>query len=278
LRIRKQALSLLEVSESSMCKVTEMPNTIHHLLDVVVVLAQKDFKVRYRNSVLGFLWSLLNPLSYMVILTLVFSLLLRVSIPNYAPWLLIGLLIWRFFSIGTAQGLGSIVANPSLVSKVYVPRHIIVLSNNIANFLGATLEFIVLFPLLVILGVNITGYALLLAPVLVLEFLLVFGLSLSLSSLNLKYRDFYQLWDIALQLGFFLSPIFYDANLIPERFQFVYSLNPVTSLIESTRSIFLLHQPPPMFDIGVIVSSVVILLLIGFVIFGRLEKRFAEEL
>lgn len=261
-------------------KGSQMPSAsnIGHYLDVVVVLAQKDFKIRYRNSVLGFLWSLLNPLAYMVILTLVFSFLLRVSIPNFAPWVLIGLLVWRFFSIGTAQGLGSIVANPSLVSKVYVPRYIIVLSNNIANFMGASLEFIVLFPLLAILGINITGYALFLAPVLVLEFLLVFGLSLSLSSLNLKYRDFYQLWDIALQLGFFLSPIVYDANLIPERFRFVYSLNPVTSLIQSTRSIFLLHQLPSTFDIGVIVSSVVILLLVGFLVFGRLEKGFAEEL
>jgi ABC-type polysaccharide/polyol phosphate export permease len=91
-------------------------SSISHYLDVVVVLAQKDFKVRYRNSVLGFLWSLLNPLAYMVILTLVFSFLLRVSIPNFAPWVLIGLLVWRFFSIGTAQGLGSIVANPSLLT------------------------------------------------------------------------------------------------------------------------------------------------------------------
>jgi lipopolysaccharide transport system permease protein len=161
---------------------------------------------------------------------------------------------------------------------VYIPRYMIVLSNNIANFTGAALEFLVLVPLLVALGVNLTVYALFLVPILILEFLLVFGLSLSLSSLNLKYRDFYQLWDIALQLGFFLSPIVYDGNLIPERFRFVYSLNPVTSLIQSTRSIFLLHQLPSTFDIGVIVSSVVILLLVGFLIFGRLEKRFAEEL
>ena len=255
-----------------------MLSNARHYLDVVVVLAQKDFKVRYRNSVLGFLWSLLNPLAYMVILTLVFSLLMRVNIPNFAAWVLIGLMIWRFFSIGTGQSLFSIIGNPSLVSKVYIPRYMIVLSNNIANFTGAALEFLVLVPLLVALGVNLTVYALFLVPILILEFLLVFGLSLSLSSLNLKYRDFYQLWDIALQLGFFLSPIVYDANLIPERFRFVYSLNPVTSLIQSTRSIFLLHQLPPTFDMGVIVSSVVILLLVGFLIFRRLEKRFAEEL
>ena len=255
-----------------------MLSNARHYLDVVVVLAQKDFKVRYRNSVLGFLWSLLNPLAYMVILTLVFSLLLRVSIPNFAAWLLVGLLVWRFFSIGTGQGLFSIVGNPSLISKVYVPRYLIVLSNNVANLLGASLEFLALFPLLVLLGVNLSAYVLLLPAVLLMEFLLVFGLSLCLSSLNLKYRDFYQLWDIALQLGFFLSPIVYDPNLIPERFRFVYFLNPVTSLIQSTRSIFLLHQLPSTFDIGVVVSSVVILLLIGLLIFGRLENRFAEEL
>jgi lipopolysaccharide transport system permease protein len=247
-------------------------------LDVIAVLAQKDFKVRYRNSVLGFLWSLLNPLAYMVILTLVFSLLLRVSIPNFAAWVLIGILVWRFFSVGTGQGLSAIVANPSLVSKVCIPRHVIVLSNNVANFLGSALEFLVLVPLLALLGVNLTAYALYLPVILVSEFLLVFALSLSLSSLNLRYRDFYQLWDIALQLGFFLSPIVYDASLIPGRFQLVYSLNPMTRLIESTRDIFLLHKLPTLFDGVVILSSIAILLLVGFLIFRRLEGRFAEEL
>jgi len=251
---------------------------VRYYLDVITVLAQKDFKVRYRNSVLGFVWSLLNPLAYMIILTLVFSYLLRVSIPNFAAWVLIGLLVWRFFSIATNQSLFSIVGNPSLVSKVYVPRHIIVLSTNLASFLGAALEFVVLLPLLVVLGVNLTPYALFLSAILVMEFLLVFALSLSLSSLNLKYRDFYQVWDIALQLGFFLSPIVYDASLIPARYRLLYSLNPVTRLIESTRGIFLLHQFPSLFDTAIIVSSIAIFLLIGFLIFGRLERRFAEEL
>jgi len=242
------------------------------------VLAQKDFKVRYRNSVLGFLWSLMNPLAYMVVLTLVFSFLLRVSIPNFAAWLLVGLLVWRFFFIGTGQGLSSIIENPSLVSKVYFPRYVIVLSNNLANLLGATLEFFALLPLLFVLGVSLTGYALFLPAILILEFLLVFAVSLSLSSLNLKYRDFYQLWDIVLQLGFFLSPIVYDANLIPTKYRVLYSLNPLTRLIESTRDILLLHQLPSVFDNAVIVSNIAVFLLIGFLIFRRLEGRFAEEL
>ena len=255
-----------------------MSRDLRNYFDILMVLAEKDFKVRYRNSVLGFVWALLNPLAYMAILTLVFSYLLRVTIPNFAAWLLVALLVWRFFSIGTAQGLFSIVGNPSLVSKVYVPRYLIVLSNNLANFIGSSLEFLVLLPLLVWLGVGLTVYALILPLLMVLEFLLVFALSLSLSALNLKYRDFYQLWDIALQLGFWLSPIVYDASLIPPRFHLSYSLNPMTSLIEAVRRIFLEQQPPTAFDMAVVLASIVLFLALGLFIFRRLEKRFAEEL
>jgi ABC-type polysaccharide/polyol phosphate export permease len=244
----------------------------------LTVLAEKDFKVRYRNSVLGFLWSLLNPLAYMAILTLVFSFMLRMSIQNFAAWMLIALLVWRFFQVGTSQGLMSIVSNPSLVDKVYLPRYLIVLSNNLANFIGSSLEFLVLLPLLVWLGVGLTAYAFMLPLLLALEFLLVFAISLWLSALNMKYRDFYQLWDIALQLGFFLTPIVYSASLIPARFQLIYSLNPVTRLIEVERGIFLEQQLPTVFDMTVILASILFLLALGLLIFLRLEKRFAEEL
>jgi lipopolysaccharide transport system permease protein len=253
-------------------------STLRYYLDVITVLAQKDFKVRYRNSVLGFVWSLLNPLAYMVILTMVFSLLLRIDIPNFSAWVLIGLLVWRFFSIATSQGLGSIVGNPSLVSRVHVSRYAIVLSNNLANFIGATLEFLVIVPLLVLLGVNLTAFALFLPVILIQEFLLVYGLSLSLSALNLKYRDFSEIWDITLQLGFFLSPIVYAADFIPTRYRFLYSLNPVTRLIESARSIFLSQALPSLFDTTVVTASIGFFMLVGFLIFRRLETRFAEQL
>ena len=255
-----------------------MSRDLRNYFDILTVLAEKDFKVRYRNSVLGFLWSLLNPLAYMAILTLVFSFMLRMSIQNFAAWMLIALLVWRFFQVGTSQGLMSIVSNPSLVDKVYLPRYLIVLSNNLANFIGSSLEFLVLLPLLVWLGVGLTAYAFMLPLLLALEFLLVFAISLWLSALNMKYRDFYQLWDIALQLGFFLTPIVYSASLIPARFQLIYSLNPVTRLIEVERGIFLEQQLPTVFDMTVILASILFLLVLGLLIFLRLEKRFAEEL
>lgn len=255
----------------------DMPRFSHYI-DEIVVLAQKDFKIRYRNSVLGFLWSLLNPLAYMLILTLVFKFLLRTTIPNFAAWILTGVLVWRFFALGTSGGLNSILGNAPLVSKVYLPRQILVLSNNLANFLGSSLEFLTLFPLLIFLGINMTVYILLLPIILFVEFLLIFGLSLGLSSLFLKYRDFYQIWDIALQLGFWLSPIVYDASLIPPRYSFVYSLNPVTRLIEFTRGIFLENTMPTAKDVFVLLAAVAIIGITGYLIFRRFEKRFAEEL
>ena len=256
-----------------------MVNEIWHYVDVITVLAEKDFKVRYRNSVLGFLWSLLNPLAYMVILTLVFSFLLRVNIPNYTAWVLLGILIWRFFSVGTGQGMVSVLENAPLVTKVYLPRQLIVLSNNLANLFGATIEFVALLPLLAVLGVNFTACVLYLPAVLICEFFLIFGLSLTLSSLNVRHRDFNQVWDIMLQLGFFLTPVFYDgSNLVPERYRSIYSLNPVTRLIESTRTIFLSNRLPSLYDNAVILSSVVLLLVLGLLVFGRLERRFAEEM
>jgi lipopolysaccharide transport system permease protein len=251
-------------------------DNLRHTADVVIVLAQRDFKVRYRNSVLGFLWSLLNPLAYMAVLTLVFSLLLRVNIPDFAAWELIGLLIWRFFSVATGQSLLTISGNPSLVSKVRISRPLIVLSNNLANFIGSCLEFLVLLPLLMVLGVNISISALAVPLILVLEFLLVFGVSLALSALNVEYQDFYQLWTIALQLGFFLTPIVYDASLIPARFSFFYSLNPVTRLIEAAREALLNGALPTAADFAVILGSTAIMLILGVLIFSHYEKTFAE--
>jgi lipopolysaccharide transport system permease protein len=251
---------------------------LQHYYDIVITLAKKDFKLRYRNSVLGFLWSLLNPLAYMVILTAVFGYLLRSNIANFPSWLLLALLVWRFFAVGTSASLYSIVGNPSFVTKVKIPRFLIVLSANVASLFGAVLEFAALFPVLILLGIKITVLALLLPVIIVMEFVLVFGISLGLAALNTKYRDFNQLWEITLQLGFFLSPIVYDAGLIPESYKFVYFLNPITRLIDAIRDIFLFGYAPFLTDYGVVIAACVVFLLIGGGLFHSFERSFAEEL
>jgi len=245
--------------------------------DVIWILVKKDFKIRYRNSALGFIWSLLNPLSIMAILTVVFSLLLRSGIKNFPVFLLVALLPWRFFQIGTMQATASIAGNPSLVKKIYLPRYLLVLTNNIASFASFTMEFAALIPIMIILGMTPTIDALLLPIIMVIEFLIVLGISLGLAALNVFYRDFYQIWEIALQLGFFLSPIFYDPDIIPERYRLYYSLNPMARIIESTRKILLYNTTPAFLDFTIPLLFGLMLLAIGYTIFRKLEPRFAEE-
>jgi lipopolysaccharide transport system permease protein len=136
----------------------------------------------------------------------------------------------------------------------------------------------VLLPLLIFLGVRPDIHALFLPVIILMEFVLIFSISLLLASLNLKYRDVSQIWDIALQLGFFLSPIVYDETSIPTRYQFLYSLNPITRLIEATRGMFFQQELPGATDLFIIFSVIGLLLLVGLVVFQHLQAGFAEEL
>jgi len=246
--------------------------------ELVRNLTVKEFKLRYRNSVLGFIWSLLNPLAMMVILTLVFSTLFRAGIENFPVFLLPPLLAWRFFSISTSMSLSSILGNASLVTKVYFPRWLLVLSSNLANLIGSSLEFAVLFPLLIYMGMKVTVLTFFLPIILMFEFMLIIGISFILAALNVYYSDFNQIWDITLQLGFFLCPIIYGMGLIPERYLLVYSLNPMTRVIEAIRKILYHNVLPTLADFMIVLVSGLILVLAGYFIFSRLEPGFAEEI
>ena len=245
--------------------------------EVVWILVKKEFKVRYRNSTLGFLWSLLNPLAMISILTLVFSTLLKAGIENFPLFLLPALLAWRFFSISTSMSLWSVVGNAPLVTQVYFPRWLLVLSSNLANLIGSSLEFAALLPLMIVLGMKVTVLTFFLPVLLVVELVLISGVSLPLAALNVYYRDINQIWDIALQAGFFLCPIIYSMSLIPGRYVLAYSLNPLTRVIESMRKIFYENTLPTINDLIIPLLGGLLLLLAGYLIFRKLEPRFAEE-
>jgi homopolymeric O-antigen transport system permease protein len=251
-------------------------DTILRHKDLITNLTLRDFRLRYRNSALGFLWSLLNPLAMMVVLTAFYTFVFKSGVSNFPLFVLPPLLIWRFFAISTSMSLEAIAGNPSLVTKVLLPRWLLVLSGNLANLLGTSLEFLALFPLMIFLGAQLTWLVVLIPFVLLLEFLLVIGVSLILSSVNVYYRDFGQVWEIFLQAGFFLSPIFYSESVIPQAFQLVYSLNPIARLIESTRKVLYSGQLPTAFDILIVLGAGALLLFVGWFIFGRLEKKFGE--
>ncbi len=245
--------------------------------DLIGNLVVSDLKIKYSNSMLGFAWSLLNPLMMMVILYLVFSNIYRSSQQNFVIYLLIGILSWRFFSLVTTLSVESIVSKQNLVKKVYIPRETLTLSVVISGLISSFLEFLVLIPLLIVLGVGIYSTIVLFPVVQLLFFLIIYGLSLILSSLYVYFRDLNQIWGVGIQLGFFLCPIVYPLSMVPAQYQAFYLLNPVTRVMIMYRDIFLSGTVPGLSDFLVVLGSVAILLVVGNLVFARLSRRFAEE-
>jgi lipopolysaccharide transport system permease protein len=246
--------------------------------ELIKNLVISDLKTRYSNSVLGFAWSMLNPLLMMLVLYLVFSNVFRFDQEHFALYLLIGITGWRFFAIGTSTAMLSIVGKGSLVTKIYIPREILTLSAVLSALISSFLEFLVLIPLIVFFGATLSFTILLFPALHVLYFLIVYGIALTLASLYVYYRDLGQIWEVILQLGFFLSPIVYPITYVPENYMLYYMLNPITRMIEMYRGAFLEGTLPGTIDLLVVLVSGLFLLALGSWIFKRLSRRFAEEI
>ena len=246
--------------------------------DLIWNLTITDLKVKYQSSVLGFAWSLLNPLLMMLVLYGVFVNVFRFNQDNYAIYILIGLIAWRFLANGTSTAMGSIIGRAGLVTKIYIPRQILVLSSTLSCFISSLLEFCVLIPLLLIFGIKITPYILFFPIAHVIFFFIVYGISLMLAALYVYYRDLNQIWDVIIQLGFFLAPICYPLSTIPEKYLSIYLLNPVTVLMEMYRNFLMYGIAPAPLSIIYLIIVAAIMVITGMAIFKRLERRFAEEI
>jgi lipopolysaccharide transport system permease protein len=246
--------------------------------DLIWILTVSDLKIKYQSSVLGFVWSLLNPLLLMLILYVVFSSIFRVTQENFAIYLLVGIITWRFFANGTSAAVPNIVNKASLVTKVYIPRQILVISSVLSSLISSLLEFGVLFAFVAVFSKHITFNVFLFPVIQALFFIIVFGVALVLGGLYVYYRDLTQIWEVILQLGFFLSPIVYPISILPENILPLYMLNPITVIIQSYRDIFLDGVFPPAWEMAYLLGVSVFLLVAGGFVFNRLERRFAEEI
>jgi lipopolysaccharide transport system permease protein len=212
--------------------------------ELIRILTISDLKVKYQSSVLGFAWSLLNPLLMMLVLYAVFSNVFKFDEDSFALYILVGIVGWRFLQNATTASMSSIVVKQSLVTKVYVPRQILVLSSVLSSFTSSILEFSVLAPLLFLFGVDLSINVLLFPFIHVTFLILIYGLSLILASLYVYYRDLNQIWEVLLQAGFFLSPIVYPISIVPEKYLSYYMMNPVTIIIEMYREALLYAKTP----------------------------------
>jgi lipopolysaccharide transport system permease protein len=246
--------------------------------ELIKILTISDLKVKYQSSVLGFAWSMLNPLLMMLILYLVFSNVFRATEDQFALYLLIGVISWRFFANGTTSAINIIVKNSSLVTKIFIPREVLVLSTILSALISSLLEFLVLIPLLILLGAGLSPYILFFLIIHGIYFLIVYGISLILAALYVYYRDLDQIWNVVMQMGFFLSPVVYPLSTVPTKYIDYYMLNPITGIIQMYRNVLLYHQLPQAGDIAFALAAGFSIVIIGSYVFNRFERRFAEEI
>jgi lipopolysaccharide transport system permease protein len=255
--------------------------SLYDYRELIKNLVISDLKVKYANSILGFAWSMLNPLLMMLVLYFVFSNIFKENQNYYAIYILIGLLAWRFFLIGSTSALNSIVGKSSLVTKIYIPRQILTLSSVLSSLVSSTLEFAVLIPLLVIFGPGLYWTIIFFPVIQILFFFMIYGLSLFLASLFVYFRDLNQIWEVLLQLGIFLSPVIYPLstvmNNVSANVAFFYMLNPITRVVVMFRDAFLYGAVPKISDFAVVLATIAVLLSVGTLTFNKLSRRFAEE-
>ena len=242
-------------------------------------IARADFKVRFHDSILGYLWYLLKPLMLFAVLLTVFSYLMRFEgVDHYGLRLLIGIMMWDFFSSGSMIGIDALSSKGSLLTKVYFPREIIVFSGNITALITLVFNMVVLFVFLLYYGIY-PSWEWLFFPLLILPMaLLLMGVSFGLGSLKVFYGDVLHTWEIILQLMFWGTPIIYPLSIVPEKIRNYIYLNPFAFCIESARNIFLQGQFPSVKYYGFALVLSIISFGIGYKVFRQLEPRFAEEL
>lgn len=245
---------------------------------LIWVLAWVEFKERYKNSALGYFWSLLEPLIMLGVLYIIFSNLMKVQVEYYQLFLLQGIIMWNFFSRATSIGLMSIIGKPGLIKKVYFPRDILVISVCITTLLMGIFESVIFIGFMLFFRIPLSIYIIFLPAIIFIFFLIALGTTLALASLNVYYRDIRYIWAPVLQIGFFATPVVYPLTVFPPVLQKILSLNPIAQVLYLARDVTLYSNPPnPAVFLYTIVISIIVLCT-GYVIFSRLEPKFAEEL
>jgi lipopolysaccharide transport system permease protein len=248
--------------------------------ELLFILAWRDILVRYKQTVVGFAWSVLRPLTTVFALTVVFGYLARLPSQDGVPYSILvmtGVLPWTLFSMSLSDMSSSMLNNASIVSKIYFPRILIPLSVLAVNILDFLIAMVLLLVLMLVYGYWPTWRIVFVPAILAVTLFTVSGFGLLLSALNVGYRDFRYIVPFALSLGWFISPIGFSGTIVPERWRFIYSLNPAVAPIEGFR--WCIIGTADAINWPSIVSSITLsalMLVIGIWYFRHYERTFAD--
>jgi len=243
--------------------------------------AWRDVKVRYKQTSIGVIWAILQPFTQMVVFTVFFNKAAGIGTGNpavpYAIFSFTGLLFWNFFSQSVTRASNSLVDNQSVVTKVYFPRILLPLTSTLVGLIDFAFAFIVFIGLMVFFRVSPTiNSVLLLIPALLITFIAASGIGMFLSAINVKYRDVKQAVPFLIQVGLFVTPVIYPVTAIPQKYQWILYLNPMTGVINMMRSSFLDTAPINWPLTGISIAVALLSFILGVIYFKSKEREFAD--
>jgi lipopolysaccharide transport system permease protein len=246
--------------------------------ELLAELTKREIKARYKQSVLGYAWVILNPFFQMLVMAFVFSKILRVtnlSVP-YALFLYVGLLPWNLFAASISSSMNSLVGNGSLLTKIYFPREVFVVSAILAKIVDFLLASIVLVVFFVFFHQQVTINIFWVVPIFLIQQLFTYGLSLMLAAFNLFYRDIQYLFGLILLTWMYLTPVIYPTEMFPEQYRWIFKLNPMAVFINAYRQVMLGGGMPNLSSLGIALLLSIVMVVSGYHIFKRLEGMFAD--
>lgn len=252
---------------------------IYRYREMLINMVRRELRGKYKGSILGFLWTFINPLLQLVVYTIVFSNIMRMGVSNYEIFLFVALIPWMFFSTSVLSGAGSIIYNQSLVTKIYFPREILPLSVVTSNFINMIYCSVIVLAVVLFYHMNLNLEVWFMLPVIAfIEYILVIGIVLIVSALTVYFRDLEHILGIIIMAWQFLTPVMYPESFVPSQYQAILYLNPMTPIIISFRDVLYYGKMPVVENLVYAFLWSLIIFICGFLLFGKLQKGFAEEL
>ncbi len=238
----------------------------------------KEIRGKYKGSFLGILWSFLNPLLMTMVYAIIFPLVLKSTQPHYVTYIIIAILPWTWFTSTIAQGTNTIIMNGGIIKKVYFPREILPISIVTSGLINYLISCLIILLFLIFSGIGFSFYILLFPIIALTQYILLLGIILITSAIDVYIRDAEYIINFFITMLFYATPILYSQELFPPKYSWILNINPMTTIINSYRDIFYYQQLPNLTALTIVFLLAVILLFLGFRVFKKLEKRFAEEL
>lgn len=238
---------------------------------------KKEIRGKYKGSFLGIIWSFVNPLLTVLVYAIIFPYILRQDQPNYLIFLIVAVIPWNFFVTVLNQGTTTVLLNANIVKKVYFPREILPISIVLSGLVNFLISCIIILLFVIFGGVGISPVIFYLPFVVLIQAIFSLGIVFVLSAINVYVRDVEYIVNFVLTLAFYATPILYNASFLPQHLQGLINLNPMKHFIDAYRAIFYYKEAPNMQALFVLSFLSIGVLLLGYVIFKKLEKGFAEE-